>query len=581
MLTTLVDQGVYPDPYYGLNNLEIPESLNKQDYWYRTQFLLPAAFKGRELWLDFKGINYYAEVWLNGHYLGHITGAFIRGKFDVTQLAKATETNVIAVMVAPPPDPGIPSEQSVKFGPGDNGGMLCLDGPTFVCTEGWDWIPAICDRDTGLWQDVLLRATGPVTIADPQVVTKLPLPKTSPASVTVQTALHNSSDVVQKGTLKGSFESVEFEQPVTLQPRETKTVVFAPASFPQLVVHQPRLWWPNGYGKPELYHVHLTFVTGDNNTSDGQTVQFGIREMSYEFAARMPDGTTQRVEFTPTIARDEELPVIDASRKAIGWDSHDYRVVTVAVRPGAEHSPALESASDKSMGPYLVVKVNGQKIFCDGGNWGMDDALKRISRGRLEPYIRLHRDAHLDMIRNWVGQSTSEAFYDLCDRYGILVWNDFWMSTEDWNYVPADQKLFLSNVADVIKRFRNHPCIALWCPRNEGVPPEPLNLEIDQLVRELDGTRYYQPNSRLVNLRTSGPWSNESLEKYFTEFNHGFRTRARSQFHSFGRSNAQYDGRRRFVATGRRMGLSRLSQQKGREPGCDLVPNHSALRRGQ
>ncbi|HKI68875.1 MAG TPA: glycoside hydrolase family 2 TIM barrel-domain containing protein [Verrucomicrobiae bacterium] len=524
VLTTLVGQGVYPDPYYGLNNLEIPESLNKQDYWYRTEFLLPAAFDGRELWLDFKGINYYAEVWFNGHYVGHITGAFIRGKFDVTQLAESTGTNVIAVMVAPPPDPGIPSEQSVKFGPGDNGGMLCLDGPTFVCTEGWDWIPAIRDRDTGLWQDVLLRATGPVTIADPQIVTKLPLPKTSPASVTVQTTLHNSSDVVQKGALKGSFEGVEFEQRVTLQPRVTKTVVFAPADFPQLVVRQPSLWWPNGYGKPELYHLHLTFVTGDDEASDEQTVQFGIREMSYEFAARMPDGTTQRVEFTPTIARDEQLPVVDASRKAIGWDSHDYKVVTVAVRPGAEHSPALKLASDTSMGPYLVVKVNGQKIFCDGGNWGMDDALKRISRGRLEPYIRLHRDAHLDMIRNWVGQSTSEAFYDLCDKYGILVWNDFWMSTEDWNYVPVDQKLFLSNVADTIKRFRNHPCIALWCPRNEGVPPEPLNLEIDQLVRELDGTRYYQPNSRLVNLRTSGPWSNEPLEKYFTELNHGFST---------------------------------------------------------
>ncbi len=134
VLTTLVDQDVYPDPYYGLNNLEIPESLNKQDYWYRTEFLLPSAFKGRELWLDFKGINYYAEVWFNGHYLGHITGAFIRGNFNVTPFARTSETNVIAVMIAPPPDPGIPSEESVKFGPGDNGGTLCLDGPN-VCLQ--------------------------------------------------------------------------------------------------------------------------------------------------------------------------------------------------------------------------------------------------------------------------------------------------------------------------------------------------------------------------------------------------------------------------------------------------------------
>ena len=107
------------------------------------RFTVPAGFTGRELWLQFNGINYYAEVWLNGQYLGHITGAFIRGEFDVTRLAKPGAVNVLAVMVAPPPDPGIPSEQSVKGGPGDNGGTLCLDGPTFVCSEGWDWIPAI------------------------------------------------------------------------------------------------------------------------------------------------------------------------------------------------------------------------------------------------------------------------------------------------------------------------------------------------------------------------------------------------------------------------------------------------------
>ena len=122
VLTTLVDQGVYPDPYYGLNNLLIPESLNKQDYWYRTEFTVPKNFSGRQLMLQFNGINYYAEVWFNGHYLGHITGAFIRGNFDVTKFAEPGAKNVLAVMVAPPPDPGIPSEQSVSGGPGDNGG---------------------------------------------------------------------------------------------------------------------------------------------------------------------------------------------------------------------------------------------------------------------------------------------------------------------------------------------------------------------------------------------------------------------------------------------------------------------------
>ena len=525
VLTTLVKDGVYPDPYFGLNNLLIPESLNRQDYWYRLEFQTPKDFAQRQLSLDFNGINYYAEVWLNGHYLGHITGAFSRGKFEVTRWVGAGVTNVLAVMVAPPPDPGLPTEQSVAYGPGDNGGRLSLDGPTFVCTEGWDWIPAIRDRDTGLWQEVILRATGPVTIADPQVVTRLPLPDVSRAEITVATELHNGTDTAQDGVLKGSFEGVAFEQPVSLAPGEVKTVSFTPADYKQLIVRRPRLWWPNGYGKPELYHLHLKFMTADNRLADDTAVRFGIRELSYEMTVKEPDGKTRRVEYTPTLARGNDRPVIDNRRDSMGWhELWSDEIKLVSVWPGAEHSPALKPVADEAMGPYLVVKVNGQRIFCNGGNWGMDDALKRISRERLEPYIRLHRDANLTMIRNWAGQSTSETFYDLCDEYGLLIWNDFWMNTEGWNYSPINHELFLTNVADTIKRFRNHPSIAIWCARNEGVPPEEINQGNDRLIRELDGTRYYQPNSRLIGLRTSGPWDRQPLEKYFNDLNHGFST---------------------------------------------------------
>jgi hypothetical protein len=548
VLTTLVDQGVYPDPYFGLNNLLIPESLNKQDYWYRTEFTVPKSFKGRKLTLQFNGINYYAEVWFNGEYLGHITGAFIRGDFDVTKLAKAGGRNVIAVMVAPPPDPGIPSEESIQFGPGENGGKLCLDGPSFQCTEGWDWIPAIRDRDTGLWQDVVLHATGPVTIHDPQVTTRLPLPDTSRANVTVKTELRNASDAAQRGILRGSFEGVRFEQPVTLQAGETKTVAFTPENFKQLTVSHPRLWWPNGYGKPELYHLQLSFDTADRKESDHAAFRFGIREMSYEFGAKKPDGEMERVEFTPGAVQDSTKPVIDNRRDTMVYGPENKKKIydaivaaggkapttpfhwgqgqntTVGLWPGMENSPALQPATDKEMGSYLVVKVNGHRIECLGGDWGMDDAMKRVSRKRLEPYIRLHHDANLNMIRNWAGQSTSEALYDLCDEYGIMVWNEFWLNTETWDYTAADEGLLLRNAEDTIKRFRNHPSIALWCPRNEGVPPEAMHEAIDRMVRELDGTRYYQPNSRLINLDNSGPWSNMPLEKYFKELNRGFST---------------------------------------------------------
>ena len=127
------------------------------------------------------------------------------------------------------------------------------------------------------------------------------MPDTSRADVIVQTELHNATDTVQQGTLRGSFEGVKFKQAVTLQPGETKTVGFKPKDFPQLTVQHPRLWWPNGYGKPELYHLQLNFTAADGKASDDTSLRFGIREMSYEFGVKKPDATMERVEFTPTL----------------------------------------------------------------------------------------------------------------------------------------------------------------------------------------------------------------------------------------------------------------------------------------
>src|SRR5690606_32249491 len=132
VLTTLIDRGIYPDPDFGLNNMAIPETLNKQHYWYRTEFDAPASLANRELTLTFKSINYAADVWLNGEKLGEIKGAFIRGIFDVTDKVKTGAKNVLAVKIYSPPHPGIPHEQSIKAGPGENGGALAIDGPTFV-----------------------------------------------------------------------------------------------------------------------------------------------------------------------------------------------------------------------------------------------------------------------------------------------------------------------------------------------------------------------------------------------------------------------------------------------------------------
>ena len=534
VLTTMIDRGVYPDPDYGLNNLAIPESLNKQDYWYRAEFRLPKSTPGQRLTLTFEGINYAAAVWLNGKYLGSIKGAFIRGAFDVTEVVNAKQINVLAVKISPPPHPGIPQEQSVKGGPGENGGMMCLDGPTFTATEGWDWIPAVRDRDTGIWQPVTLTATSTVRIGDAQVVTTLPLPDTSRADVEIMVPLENRLTSPVSGTLKASFGETTVAKQVTLSAGKN-SVTLTPSEFAQLRVQHPRLWWPNGYGKPELYTLKLSFAEGSSE-SDRKQLRFGIREITYELSLLDSTGHLRRLEYSPTTARVKGEPVIDIRHEGMreipasdpypsvfppewkdGWKSW-----VASLAPGGETSPSVRMLSDTAASPYLVIKVNGVRIASRGGNWGMDDSRKRVSRERLEPYFRLHRDANLNIIRNWVGQNTEAVFYDLADEYGLMVWNDFWESTQDYNVEVQDPALFLENARDSILRFRNHPSIVMWCGRNEGVPQPIINEGLAELIQSLDGTRYYSPSSNQVNLQNSGPYKYMDPVLYYTTLNRGF-----------------------------------------------------------
>jgi hypothetical protein len=216
VLSTYVDRGVYPDPDFGLNNLAIPETLSRRDYWYRTEFNPPASLRGRRLTITLHGINYAASVWLNGKLLGEVRGAFSRGEFDVSANVTPGRPNALAVRVSPPPHPGIPHEQSIIAGPGPNGGIMCLDGPTFICTEGWDWIPGVRDRATGIWQEVRLKATGLVKIGDPHVITDLPLPDTSRASVNLTVPLRNDSARPVAGVLEAAFEGVTIRRRVVV-----------------------------------------------------------------------------------------------------------------------------------------------------------------------------------------------------------------------------------------------------------------------------------------------------------------------------------------------------------------------------
>jgi hypothetical protein len=517
VLTTLIANGVYPDPTYGLNNLAIPESLNRQDYWYRSEFELPPELGSRQLSLSFNGINYAAEVWLNGVRLGGMRGAFIRGSFDVTSIVHAGGSNALAVRVSPPPHPGIPHEQSVAAGPGENGGNLAIDGPTFVATEGWDWIPAIRDRNSGIWQSVQLVASGALRMLDPQVITRLPLPRIDSADIIIQLPIENRGASAAHASIDASFEGVQLHKDALLDPGVTQ-VRFDPAEFPQLRLPHPRLWWPNGYGAPELYHLTLG-VSADGAPSDSTRLRFGIREITYELSLFDHSGQLRRVEVDPTAGSERHEQLIDVRHEAIKRTANGW---AESLTPAGENSPAVRDIDTTSLTPYLAIRVNGVAIAARGGSWGTDDLLKRIARERLEPYFRLHQAAHLNIIRNWLGQNTEDVFYDLADEYGLLVLNDFWESTQDFQVEIQDPQLFLDNARDVIRRYRNHPSIAVWFARNEGVPQPVLNEGLAELVAQFDGTRYYTGSSNRVNLQDSGPYNYRPPEGYFTQLAQGF-----------------------------------------------------------
>jgi hypothetical protein len=452
VLTTLVNNGVYPEPLYGLNNYQIPESLCKTSYWYRTTFTLSPSWKGRQVWLDFEGINYTAEAYVNGHSVGTMRGAFLQGMFDATKYAKIGTENVLAVRVDPQPHVGTVHHKTMANGVGPNGGESARDGATFLSAIGWNWITTVHDRDTGIWRSVYVVPSGPVTIENPYVRATFPTSGFDSADLTVSCDVHNQTDHAISIVLTGAIGETRFSKLVTLAGAETQTVTWSPsAGTAALHVMRPRLWWPNGYGAQNLYRLDLAATVG-GQPSDSQSTDFGIRKITYFVA---------------------------------GSDN-------------------------------LHLTVNGVPIMVVGGNWGMDEAMKRIPRSRLNAMVRMHQIARFVMIRNWVGQSTDEDFFDLCDRYGIMVWDEFFQPNPADGPNPDDAGPYLQNAADTLLRYRNHPSIAVWCGRNEGAPPASIDAALGKLVSSLDGVRYYQSSSTAGHgVQSGGPYSHQSPSFYF------------------------------------------------------------------
>lgn len=277
VVAALVKQKVYPDPDFGMNlrklpGMDYPIGANfsnipmQQDspfmvpWWYRKVFTLPESFRGKTIWLDFGGINYRANIFLNGKQIGKkddVAGAWRTYELNITDAALPGKTNVLAVEVYSPTDRDL--------------------AITFV-----DWNPSPPDKNMGLFREVSVRTSGPVAVRYPTVLSKVDAD--GKAHLTVTALLKNGTNQAVKGTLKGRIENAEFSQEVELGPNEQKDVTFDPAQVAQLNLDNPRLWWPAQVGKPELYKLQMAFETGGKSSETTET-NFGIREITSELNA--------------------------------------------------------------------------------------------------------------------------------------------------------------------------------------------------------------------------------------------------------------------------------------------------------
>jgi exo-1,4-beta-D-glucosaminidase len=246
------------------SNLDMPaDSPYRCGWWYRKAFNVSATEHGKTFWMRFGGINYRADVWLNGQKIAdsaQVQGAYRTYEFNVTKILKPGEENVLSVETFAPT-------------------------PTDLGINWVDWNPCPPDKDMGLWGPVTLMASGPVVVRSPMATTHFPDDSLKTAELTVRADVTNTTDHPTEGRLEGTAAGIVISQPVTLDAGETKTITFAPENFSQLRIKNPRVWWPADVGAHPLEALTLRFVM-DGSVSDEQSIHFGIREVTSEITAK-------------------------------------------------------------------------------------------------------------------------------------------------------------------------------------------------------------------------------------------------------------------------------------------------------
>jgi hypothetical protein len=530
VLASLVEQGRLPDPVSGMNNLHVPEALSRHAWWYRRRFSLPRGLDtsaGRHIWLEFDGVNHEARIWLNGAEIGTQSHPFGSGAYDVTAALRRSGDQALAVKISPMPRPGSPSDKGSNGSSWVDAGSTMFDNsPTYLAVSGWDWMPAVRDRASGIWDHVRLRSTGAAVLGDVRVDTKVPDAATAVVPLTVP--VRNAASTAQRVKITAAFGPVTVSSTVTVPVGQTADVV-----FPAQEVENPKLWWPNGYGDPNLYDLTLTAAIGAS-TSDRRTTKIGLRQIGYRYDLPIviADGrATQTVDLAPQNARFVRMQGL---KRATGWGFSLWtmsvvngaatafdRVVltwetayaaTFKIQVSQDGDTWTDAASVDNSPKPLTFLVNGVKVFARGGSWGWDELLRRMTPERTDAVVAMHRDMNFTLIRNWVGSSYRQELFDACDKYGILLWNEFW---DGWSTDPANHDIFLAQAKDTVLRYRHHACATVWFGCNEGTPPPVIDNALRDIVHD-NTDLLYQGNSAGGVITGDGPYYWQDPKRYFT-----------------------------------------------------------------
>jgi exo-1,4-beta-D-glucosaminidase len=473
VLGTLVENNVYPDIFFGKNLQAVPTAPFEVSWWYRKEFTVPMGPGLTRMRLEFDGINYRANVWLNGQKVADASttyGAYRRFSIDVTAAVKRAEKNTLAVEVFPPRK-GEP-------------------------TIGWvDWNPAPPDNAMGLFRDVRIRATGDVSIENPFVITKLDLAAFKEARLTVSADLVNHTDTDVTGSLQGRTEGVSFSREVTLRPHETKKVELTPETTPELVIKDPRVWWTHDLGKPELYLLALSFTLKKDKAAEEAAPE-------------------------PPADKDQEKPKGKELRRMPGMPRvipSDIRTVRFGIREIADYR-----TDEGSRG----FKLNGRKILIRGGGWA-DAMLLDSKHKRLQAEVLYARHMNLNALRLEGFWGTGHDFYNLCDENGILVmvgwscqweWTDYLGKPADEPYGgisrPEDIALAAESWRHQVLWLRNHPSIFVWAEASDMIPHPDLERRYIEIMKEIDPTRPTLVSTKGKTSEVTGPSGVKMLGPY-------------------------------------------------------------------